>query len=1188
MKIKKTWKRSLAWILSAAMIFGMSGVPAFADGTDTMICPHHVHDESCGYAEGTPCTHQHTEDCYTEATNCIHQHTAECYSDGVLPAEGEVKTADACTHVCSEESGCITKTLNCQHVHDENCGYTAGSPCTFDPADCELCNSQNEGIQEQCSCITLCTEGDMNPDCPVCGAKDADPSVCKGAISVLSVQTISSWLWSGNGVENLKDGALLLPDVSETNPIDFDTIVSKLPTTVQANVGGLGYSLLTIQSWQSKDFVKDAGGNYPTSGTYTFTAVLPDGYELAADAKPLDVSVQLGKSQTMRVVEVDVSSTETDNDDYKILSDYIQLKKRDVIYHLTGSTNKPINLWGSNDSADIDESFYLRLDNVTVSGGILTVNSPTSINLEALSGTTNTFGKIQANRITMSGSGTVNATLLTVQAKNTTYMSSALHITDTKLVVKNEGGGSSWEGTITLDGSADVTITGNDKYVPLSIGGGDSSQQAVVTLEDHASLKCLQKNMNTAYEYIVDGLSMSSGKVSLLLKDNSYLEVEGKKSSSLYGQGYGIVADGCNITIQDEATLKSTAYGAGVWCENLKITGGNIDIISYNSVAIETNADCEISGGTLNLEAQSSNPIYTAGGNITIAGTAEIKAEGYYPIMGSNIRISDSAVVNAVSTGDCGIYATEGITITGGTVTAVGGSNYRGIAAEGDIIVAPPAGQQITVKAGSDAAGAIEIEGSPFTEEKEISDLVAKTYFHSEISEASSPVEPEDPDTGLSDGSGSTTTDNSTGRPSNEEESTTTSSGSATTQPTTPTLSAPELNGQLKAGEEDIVATVEGSSTKLDAIVEEGVFSKLTAQKSESLTVNTEEGLAVSLDADSISELKELGGDIRVRFYKTSVSNESVQQVLDGHPVYKLSLSVDNGSSVKTISTLKHPIGISVPYTLKKGETAGSLMAVRIVGDKVEWMINSSYDTQNGQMIFSAEQPGTYAIVVKEVPVYTDIENHWAKDAIEFAAARGLLTGTDGKFNPDSAATEGDLIHVLAILNGVTTDATTWAQQKNIVGSDFDPAKVLTNQQLAMLLEVYCDKMNIKLSKTLDEITFADTAAISESAKDEVRTMQQAGVMYGSKDNTFAPDSQVTRAQLASVLQNFVEVQIFPQSANGWQHNDVGEIYYFAEGKRAAGWKKVDGKWYYFYEDGAMAVSAKVGGYEVGADGARK
>ena len=47
-------------------------------------------------------------------------------------------------------------------------------------------------------------------------------------------------------------------------------------------------------------------------------------------------------------------------------------------------------------------------------------------------------------------------------------------------------------------------------------------------------------------------------------------------------------------------------------------------------------------------------------------------------------------------------------------------------------------------------------------------------------------------------------------------------------------------------------------------------------------------------------------------------------------------------------------------------------------------------------------------------------------------------------------------------------------------------------------------------------------------------------------------------------------------------------VYYGDDGAMRYGEQKIDGKWYYFYADGSMAVSTKVDGYEVGADGARR
>ena len=201
--MKQKWNRPLALLLSAAMLFSMSGTPVYAVDVETgasAVCPHHVHDETCGYSEGTPCTHEHTDDCYTLVTECVHEHTAECYpaetedgaesgsEDTATPSDADVKEASACTHVCSVESGCITKELNCQHVHDETCGYSEGSPCTFDPADCELCNPTDSGEPEapaECTCETLCTEDSVDPDCPVCGAEGADLADCTGAAPAL-------------------------------------------------------------------------------------------------------------------------------------------------------------------------------------------------------------------------------------------------------------------------------------------------------------------------------------------------------------------------------------------------------------------------------------------------------------------------------------------------------------------------------------------------------------------------------------------------------------------------------------------------------------------------------------------------------------------------------------------------------------------------------------------------------------------------------------------------------------------------------------------------------------------------------------------------------------------------------------------------------------------------------------------
>ena len=105
------------------------------------MCPHHpAHTDDCGYAAPVleqECTQVHDDCCYTAETACIHEHTAECYPD--LADASEAAEPALCTHVCTEDSGCVTQTLFCLHEHDDICGYVPGNPgvpCAF---VCQIC-----------------------------------------------------------------------------------------------------------------------------------------------------------------------------------------------------------------------------------------------------------------------------------------------------------------------------------------------------------------------------------------------------------------------------------------------------------------------------------------------------------------------------------------------------------------------------------------------------------------------------------------------------------------------------------------------------------------------------------------------------------------------------------------------------------------------------------------------------------------------------------------------------------------------------------------------------------------------------------------------------------------------------------------------------------------------------------------
>ena len=272
------WKRPAAFLLAAAMIFTMPGVPASAveagvSAVHTGLCKHHPeHTEDCGYTEGTEgaaCKHEHTEDCYTLVKKCIHKHDESCYpvlegsvsENTATSSEVEEAQPTECTHECSEESGCKTKKLSCRHErgeHDDSCGYipaTEGTPCGY---ICEQCNSQDSGLvpgvsgsaPAECSCETHCEQEAVNPDCLVCSAEDADLSACKGTEQAMPLMAAAA------STEGTISGDVTWENQTITTPVRLtgDTTITlkgentiTISDTDELSVLEMDYRSLTIQ-----------------------------------------------------------------------------------------------------------------------------------------------------------------------------------------------------------------------------------------------------------------------------------------------------------------------------------------------------------------------------------------------------------------------------------------------------------------------------------------------------------------------------------------------------------------------------------------------------------------------------------------------------------------------------------------------------------------------------------------------------------------------------------------------------------------------------------------------------------------------------------------------------------------------------------------------------------------------------
>ena len=445
----------------------------------------------------------------------------------------------------------------------------------------------------------------------------------------------------------------------------------------------------------------------------------------------------------------------------------------------------------------------------------------------------------------------------------------------------------------------------------------------------------------------------------------------------------------------------------------------------------------------------------------------------------------------------------------------------------------------------------------------------------------------------------------------------TTENGIAVTVPITSAAGQTSFNVTIKA-------------QTLDLLVKENVRQ---------FTVATDHLVSVNIGLDTLKQLDaaSAGGDIILRANKVNALRSTEAKAAIGtRPVYDLSLVYLSGGKETPITSLNgHTISVRLPYTAAKGEQTGNLYAVYVDdAGKVEWITRSSYDASLKAVVFETGHFSVYGVGYKNpAPAFTDIHNHWAADNILFAASRGLLSGTsDTTFSPGTGMTRGMFVTALGRLAGINPDSyqtgkftdvkadayyapyVNWAAQNGIMegvtATTFAPDTNINREQMAVIMANYAKKLGYDLPKTLRAVTFADNAQISSWAKDAVKAMQQAGILAGKANNCFDPKGTATRAEVATVLRRFVKIVIDPQTANGWQQNDSGQWSYYRNGKPvkgllsddqkwywldkttgmmfAGGWKQIDGKWYYFYADGTMAVNTTIDGYTIGSDGARK
>ncbi|MGI5824800.1 MAG: S-layer homology domain-containing protein [Bacillota bacterium] len=176
---------------------------------------------------------------------------------------------------------------------------------------------------------------------------------------------------------------------------------------------------------------------------------------------------------------------------------------------------------------------------------------------------------------------------------------------------------------------------------------------------------------------------------------------------------------------------------------------------------------------------------------------------------------------------------------------------------------------------------------------------------------------------------------------------------------------------------------------------------------------------------------------------------------------------------------------------------------------------------------------------------FTDINGHWARKAICFAAEENLFNGTSDKlFSPNANMSRAMLVTVLwrledkpqASADSVFADvvkgsyyeeAVAWANGKGIVkgyseqkfGSDDN----ITREQMSAIMERYADYKGYDTTAAADLSKYTDCGKISDYAYENMQWANAEGLITGVTSTTLVPQGNATRAEVASILQRFVE-----------------------------------------------------------------
>ena len=297
--------------------------------------------------------------------------------------------------------------------------------------------------------------------------------------------------------------------------------------------------------------------------------------------------------------------------------------------------------------------------------------------------------------------------------------------------------------------------------------------------------------------------------------------------------------------------------------------------------------------------------------------------------------------------------------------------------------------------------------------------------------------------------------------------------------------------------------------------------------------------------------LKDFTGKVMITFKKDNPIAGGDGRISVDAPVYTFSLSIND----KIISSLPESVLLTLqipdlyPYSEENLQRKLELskLSAYMLDKNNRWVILvTDYHVGNGFLTFKAKGSGSYSGFVSN-KTFADVgPDYWAKDAIEFLYAKGIISGVSDKlFEPERNITRAEFAKLLVktfelegsqdISRFTDVKPSDWfykdlaiAYNYGIVKGDsessFAPNRNITREEMVTMM---VRALNLKGTWILHENepleNYKDVNEVSDWAKPAMEIAVDRGIIKGTTPNTISPKNTAIRAEAAKMIDTYYE-----------------------------------------------------------------